>query len=143
MKNYFLFFLAVLFPVALFSQTYRTEFTYDYAGNRIGRKVIVLAAAPAQMAPAPDPVAPLQENQGKCRISISPNPTKGMLGIEFSNGGDEDLHRIYVYTSAGALLKKNQYNGSTFVDLSGQPAGVYFLLIATQDEKTEYKIIKQ
>lgn len=146
MKNYFLFFLAALFPAVLFSQTYRTEFTYDFAGNRISRKVIILSAAPPQMAaPDDDPVTPLQESRAKCLITISPNPTKGMLGIEIGNGGDQDLHSIYVYTSAGALLQKKQYsgNGRTAVDLSGQPTGVYLLVIASGNEKAEYKIIKE
>lgn len=145
MKNYLLFLLTVLFPAALFSQTYSVEYMYDYAGNRVSRKVITLKSPVVRAAASTEEIAPLQEKRGKCLFTISPNPTKGLLGIHISNGEEEDLHRIEVYTSAGSLLRKTEYsgNGSTDVNLSAEPSGVYFLIITTGNERAEYKIIKQ
>ena len=138
----FLFFLCC--SLSAFSQ-YRTEFAYDYAGNRISRKVIVLSNSPSMAPPASDVTSPLQEDFSACRITVYPNPTKGVVKVSLSNGNDDCPRRFDVYGPGGQQLFTENHtgNGEVTIDLSSRPEGVYILSIRSAEDEHQYKIIKQ
>lgn len=144
MKKMLLPLLTLLFCVQAFTQTYKTEFTYDNAGNRVSRKVIVLNNVQSRAAD-PEPDSPLQDELSKRKITIHPNPTRGMLTVELSGGQQEDMHKVQVYTSGGQLIISEAItgNGSLGADLSAYLPGIYLLLVSTGKEQAQYKIIKQ
>lgn len=140
-------FTLLLFSFAfghLFAQTYKTEFTYDYAGNRISRKVIVLNPVQSRSTPGGEE-SPLQEELSRCHITVYPNPTKGKLVVAISNGGDTDIHKMYAYTAGGELIFSESLtgNGDVTIDLSDRQRGVYILSVRTGDDEAQYKIVKQ
>lgn len=69
-----------------------------------------------------------------------PNPTSGKLILS----GNKNKAEVKVYTITGAqILNQKLSAGTTTLDLSTQPNGVYFILI-TSDDKTHFqKIILQ
>ncbi len=68
-------------------------------------------------------------------ITISPNPTNGLVHIE-----SDDIVSVEVFDLAGTLI----HNGSsTDIDLSEQPQGIYLMNIKTKNSTTNHKIIKQ
>lgn len=144
MKKHFFLLLFHLLLVQVCAQTYKTEFAYDYAGNRISRKVIILSMS-ADPAAAPRSETSLQEEMSECRITVYPNPTKGRLAVAFSGSADETVHKMYLYTSSGQVLFREALNGNGEVtfDLSAYSSGIYILSVRTGEEESQYKIVKQ
>lgn len=145
MRNLYTFLFPLFFALSLSAQNRRTEFTYDHAGNRTARKVIEFTLVPPGAPAAPDEVAPLQEDLNTCRITVYPNPTKGVLTVSFSGGDAEALYKADLYDSAGRPVgsQSRNGNGDLSADLSEHPQGVYLLLVRTQSEERQFKIIKQ
>lgn len=146
MKKLFFFFFCLAGMLQLSAQTYRTEFTYDMAGNRTSRKVINLSAVQSKsLLESEEEVSPLQEEWEERKITIYPNPTQGKLLIRLSGGKEEEVHGIYLFSSSGNLIAREQFTGSGeyTADLSGHPDGIYILHIRTGEDEKQYKIIKQ
>lgn len=146
MKTLCMLFFFALFFSGLSAQTYKTEFTYDNAGNRISRKVIVLTS-PQTRAPAgietPDP---LVDEWQDCKVKIYPNPTRGRLVVEvLCTKKEESLHWVGVYNSAGQRISTESFSGSgsAQADLSSCSEGIYILVVGCGKEENQYKIIKQ
>ncbi|MEN8228163.1 MAG: T9SS type A sorting domain-containing protein [Bacteroidota bacterium] len=65
-------------------------------------------------------------------ISIYPNPTDGKVNITSSN---RDIQRVSVIDSCGKLvLQQPTITSHLTIDLSDQPAGIYFIKVHTRDE---------
>ena len=59
------------------------SYAYDYAGNRISRKVVNLTPTPSHVKKQLDSIpAPIEEKLGDQMITIYPNPTKGALAVK-------------------------------------------------------------
>lgn len=128
--------------VRLFAQQYSVEYTYDFAGNRIGRTVITLSNQSRARATE---VEPLVQEANKCKVVIYPNPTKGKIALEVREGKEECSYSAIVYSSGGQKLLKEFLvgNGTISIDLSGYSAGVYILVLRYESNELQYKIIKQ
>jgi hypothetical protein len=123
--------------------TYR--FGYDDAGNRETRAVILLknAGIVADTLQAKQAEKPLEDLIDTRAIKIYPNPTKGLLRIEFPALWDQET-TIRVYEPSGRqIVQKRAISSGNEVDLSSYPSGTYIMLIHSGQEKKEWKIIKE
>ncbi|MNU12395.1 Protease 1 precursor [compost metagenome] len=77
-------------------------------------------------------------------ISIYPNPTKGVVYINF-NGKSKDYSNLIVYSPDGRkTLSQKISNNNTEVNLTQYPAGVYLITLLGVDGKSyPYKVIKR
>ena len=134
--------LLLLFPLLCHAQG-SVGYSYDAAGNRISRTIILsrnMAKKQARAVKDKEYTDILSQRN----ISISPNPTKGMVKITITGLRESDDCAMSVYTLKGQTLKKLSVSGEvTTIDLSGQPDGIYLLDITINGEKTSWKIIKK
>ena len=135
--------LSVFISVVCHAQT-TVEFTYDNSGNRITRTVISLKSAGIQPGSSDsDQEDELLEDQiGLQATRIYPNPTKGLLRIDFPNLDNQEA-AIRVFDSHGKLIVQQPAAGSTEVDLSIYPPGFYIMTIHVGQDRKEWKIIKE
>ncbi|MBP5643416.1 MAG: T9SS type A sorting domain-containing protein [Bacteroidales bacterium] len=79
------------------------------------------------------------EEQGEASCAVYPNPTNGMVTIV-----GEDIAYVEVVNGSGQTIVKKRCGDGTKVDLSQQPAGVYFLrLFDSSGESCTKKIMKE
>lgn len=136
--------VAVLFSGIAHAQT-SFEFTYDASGNRLTRTVILLKSAtiPSDTLEAKQAKKILDDQIGLQRTHIYPNPTKGILRIDFPTLSDQEA-MIRVYDPNGRLIvQKAAISSGNEVNLSAYPPGFYILVIHIGQEKKEWKIIKE
>lgn len=134
--------LLLLFPLLCHAQG-SVGYSYDAAGNRISRTIILsrnMAKKQARTMKDKEYTDILSQRN----ISISPNPTKGMVKITITGLRVSDDCAMSVYTLKGQTLKTLSVSSEvTTIDLSGQPDGIYLLDITINGEKTSWKIIKK
>jgi hypothetical protein len=117
-------------------------YEYDFAGNRVARKVITLPSNIRRYNPSDSIV--VKEVFEEKNILVYPNPTKGALGVEIT-GGDwgEDI-RLILYSGQGVLLyQANAQPGINSIDMTTFPRGWYVLRVQTGEKRKEYKILKE
>lgn len=135
--------LALLPTVA--SAQDRIRYVYDAAGNRVRREAAVSvqkAMARRQSVISEETSQPdmLRERS----IRIGPNPTDGLLRASISGDGENGECSLYVYTPQGVLiLAKQVKDGSTDIDITNCPAGVYLVKITVNNSSTTWKIVKK
>lgn len=81
------------------------------------------------------------------RIEFSPNPNNGQFNLEFELPEQRDT-RILVFDQMGRIVHEQllgNFDGSykDQIDISSQPNGVYFLIIAQGQKQFTRKIVKQ
>ncbi|MFV0377412.1 MAG: T9SS type A sorting domain-containing protein [Mangrovibacterium sp.] len=134
--------LALAAPAALQAQS-KVRFEYDGSGNRKLR-TITLSTSPT-MASKSQMLEPeeLKTELGDQEIRIYPNPTKGLLRIDIPNLDGTNI-TLDIFDSHGRLLiRKDAQAIGNQLDLSAYPSGMYLLLIRTENDKQEWKIIKE
>ena len=88
-----------------------------------------------------------EEDLALNRIEFAPNPSDGNFSLEFDLP-EEKSTRILVFDQNGRRVYEeilSNFNGSykNQIDISSQPAGVYFLIIAQDQKQFTRKIVKQ
>lgn len=81
------------------------------------------------------------------KILFAPNPSDGQFNLTFELPKKQDT-RVMVFDQVGRKVYEellNNFSGrySNQIDISSQPNGVYFLIIAQQDKQFTKKIVKQ
>lgn len=131
----------LLHASAGFSQ--RVELQYDAAGNRVLRQIVLSAAlkdATADSSWKQD----LKEETGSGQIRILPNPTKGIIEIQYSNGDGVIAMKVKVISANGTVIyDKRIVENSIQIDLSGQPDGNYILWMEHNSKVMQYKVVKR
>ncbi len=128
--------------------TQQIFYTYDAAGNRISR-IIVLpdvrsARANAEVAGEEPEMPPYTDELGELQIKIYPNPTKGHLRVDIANLAERQTAAVQVYDLRGQMLMQVQnISQSTTLNLSEQPKGTYLLKITAGGKTATWKIIKE
>ncbi len=135
--------LSVFISVVCYAQT-TVEFGYDNSGNRITRTVISLKSASIQPGSSDSEQDDklLEDQIGLQETRIYPNPTKGLLRIDFPNLTSHEA-TIRVFDSHGKLIVQQPAARSAEVDLSVYPPGFYIMTIHIGQDKKEWKIIKE
>lgn len=89
-------------------------------------------------------VAGVKENSLKSNVSISPNPSNGLLNVSFSLTDKENLN-ITVANALGQTIISNNYNSIAndmiSLDLSAQNNGVYFVTVSNGKDKMVKKVV--
>jgi hypothetical protein len=78
------------------------------------------------------------------KVSISPNPSHGLVNIEMAN--NEQLQRIKIYSLTGQVLYQEKPDGSAnkkTIDLKSLNEGVYFIEVSTGKSLITKKLIIQ
>jgi YD repeat-containing protein len=118
------------------------SFTYDAAGNRLSRIIPLKSARIANQDTLANKQKTFDDLIGNRPVKIYPNPTKGLLKVEFPFV-EETSATLMVYSAQGALVRSIQVTSTfTEIDLSNQPSGMYILRIGIGELSSEWKIIK-
>ena len=115
-------------------------YSYDASGNRIRRTVLVLSRDDASGNMDGDgKVAAMLDDGG---VRVYPNPTKGVVTIEITDGGDVSGYRLS--DAQGRMMLGGRCGSPSLrIDLSGRPTGTYLLEVVLGTERRHYQIIKQ
>ena len=89
-----------LLPLIVSSQTI-VNYTYDAAGNRIKREIVLSRSME-------NTEKPLTETISSKSISIYPNPTAGLLKISISGWETTDKCKFTIFSLKGALNQEIQ-----------------------------------
>ena len=145
MKNLKNILIPLLMAVAANTATaQRVNYTYDAAGNRIKREIVMIRNGAPTRSAQEGPKEVYSEMLSKKQVRIYPTPTPGMLRVEVQNLGDEENCTMRIFNSAGAqITPTHTTSASASLDISGQPNGIYFLRIDIGKEESTWKIIKK
>jgi YD repeat-containing protein len=149
-KIYFKYLLIISFVTGCtfntLAQTRTITFTFDATGNRTTRTITLSS----KKAPAD---STLQQNQaqqqftdelGELKLSLSPNPTKGLINLRFQNVTERMQARVDVYDLAGRLVfSKTNITAVSEIDLSSAPHGIYILKINAGGKVSEWRVVKE
>lgn len=142
MKQFYLLFSFMLLFSASIAQN-MVSYAYDYAGNRISRKIVQLNSSPNHVKKSAEP-DPVEDQLGERKITIYPNPTKGALAVEITGGDTKDAINLTLFSAQGVQLQGIKVTASTTpIDMTHYPDGWYILRIQAGDKLKEFKIIKQ
>jgi len=73
-------------------------------------------------------------------FSMYPNPASDQINLAFS---DDQIREISISDASGKILISNQISGLTYqMDISGLPAGIYFIAVNNDSGRTVKKLIK-
>ena len=134
--------LLILLAAVIFQCNSQTiSYDYDYAGNRISRKVVSL---PQSIKGQPVDSVLVEDMLGERNILVYPNPTKGALGVEITGGDwDEDIWLILYNGQGVTLYHAKAQQGINPVDMTAYPKGWYILRVLAGEKKKEFKVIKE
>lgn len=133
-------------------------FTYDDAGNRTDRNIIVLVPestpndstlktgdlSDLPQSPEQTSSATIVETIGQTDVRIFPNPTGGKFTVEIEATGEESAGALQLHSLSGEKIIDLENPGRrTEVDLTGRPAGAYILSISIGGKTQIWKVIKQ
>ena len=114
----------------------KIKYTYDSAGNRLSRQKEIVVQTRGALSD--------EEELSETKVTIYPNPTKGMLKVDISGVEKFENARISLYDLTGKLLQ--QWAGisqSNEIDLSERTSGVYIMQIVYNGNASSWKIIKE
>ena len=80
------------------------------------------------------------------RIEIYPNPNNGKFTLSFNHSTIQPFNHLTIYNMLGEMVYQSSdigHQSSVNIDLSRQPAGIYFVQLITNEETTTKKIVKQ
>ena len=129
-------------------------YTYDLAGNRIGKDVIIVALIQdnqeitqlekeltLELADANEESLFDEEPLSALSFNVYPNPTNEYINIRTSNKSDD--YTLGLYDMSGKLISTKTLSGSNErFDLSGNLPGTYYLAIQSKIDQLIYKVIK-
>jgi len=146
MKYLYLFFLMFWLVLDVFGQQ-QVEYIYDSAGNRTQRNVITITTRSTLTESEQFDFSEIQKYEdflGDRKVVIYPNPTRGILQIEFQGYGFMYDARLLLYNMQGRLLlQENNVEQSSTLDLTPYPSGIYILHLIEGVSRKEWKIIKE
>ena len=139
MKHCFICILLLLPAMTVYTQS--VSYSYDNAGNRTARAILLKAP---QAPNAPEAVTALSDLISERAILIYPNPTKGILSVEIKDYTDK-LQAGFRLTdlSGRTIIEQRATTSIQTIDLSRQAAGVYLLQIRINDESATWKVVKE
>ena len=141
----FIFFASAMF-LTFSVQARDIVFEYDAAGNCIEKyKTVVLSRSMAMEDDFDaDDFSLTDDVFGQIRTVIFPNPTAGILQVEFQNkDSDISVHYRLTDMSGRLIIERTSFDSLLTLDLSRMPAGTYLLHLRIDQKSETYKIIKQ
>lgn len=139
MKNKIICILLFLPAMTVFAQS--VSYSYDNAGNRTARAIVLKAPqAPNEQ----KTITALPDLISKRAVLIYPNPTKGILSLEIKDYTDKLQAEFRLTDLSGRIIMEQKATSNIqTIDLNRQVAGIYLLQIRINDESVTWKIIKE
>jgi YD repeat-containing protein len=140
--------LTLFFLVSLNSQSQTIHYSYDAAGNRTSRTIVLGGGSKGSSDIKEEKKEPEKVIKDETFLSgtlkIYPNPTHGLLEIEVPVADDNyELQIIVTDINGRKIIDKRNEPTKTVVDLSSQPDGMYILILKQGDTYSKWKIIKK
>lgn len=129
--------------ISLMAQQSAVFFEYDAAGNRILRTMLVKKLSEADSTQFHAEAHPNVGNQQNQVIKVYPNPTDGIVNIEF--GLQFRQNGTYTLSAINGLLimQGNLTSTINMLNMKDLAKGTYILLVETDEVKEKFKIVKQ
>lgn len=121
------------------------QFTYDQAGNRTGRAIVLPAASSAlrNVVPTDSTTAVFSDTFAEMALNVYPNPTHGQLKIELDGLPEGESFRFLILSSGGEqVMNVETTENPADADLSECPAGIYLLKLFYKETTKNFKIIR-
>ena len=122
----------------------KIKYTYDSAGNRLTRQKEIVIQTRGALSDDEGEPSTYEEKLSETKVTIYPNPTRGILKIDISGVEKFENARISLYDLTGKLLQ--QWAGisqSNTIDLSERTPGMYIMQVAYNGKISSWKIIKE
>ena len=122
----------------------KIKYTYDSAGNRLTRQKEIVIQTRGALSDDEGEPSTYEEKLSETKVTIYPNPTRGILKIDISGVEKFENARISLYDLTGKLLQ--QWAGisqSNEIDLSERTPGMYIMQVAYNGKISSWKIIKE
>lgn len=120
----------------------RIKYTYDDGGNRLSRKQEIVVKT--RSAVNEEEPSIYEEKLAETKVTIYPNPTRGMLKIDISGVKVFENAAISLYDLTGTLLQRwENITQSNAVDISDRNLGVYIMQVTYNGNTSSWKIIKE
>lgn len=121
----------------------RVSFTYDAAGNRIKREIILtttVVSPNSNLDNVDFSMAFFEDEQ----VKIYPDPIQGKLTVEAKYPDKKANAVVSVYNHSGEeVLIKDAVLDSIDIDMSNLIAGIYFMDMNINNHSAVWKVIKQ
>ena len=125
------------------AQMQAVVFEYDAAGNRILRTMLVKKLSEADSTLCHAEAHQNVGNQQMQEIMVYPNPTDGLVNVEFSlplkHNGTFTLSAI----NGILIMQGNLTSTINMLNMKNLAKGAYILLVETDEVKEKFKIVKQ
>lgn len=116
------------------------RYTYDSAGNRVSREIIIGVAGDEPQ----DIAASLIDVVASRAVRIYPNPTNGKLTISIDDYEEPDQASFIIYDLSGVIVYDSKVTGqASSVDISDCQSGIYILTIMINGNQSSWRIIKK
>lgn len=148
MKQFLPIAFTLFFLASLSSQSQTIHYSYDAAGNRTSRTIVLGGGSKGSGDAKVEKKEPEKlindQTFPSGTIKIYPNPTHGLLEIEVPASDDNyELQIIVTDVNGRKIIDKRNEPTRTVVDLSSQPGGMYILILKQGDTYSKWKIIKK
>ncbi|HUW06930.1 MAG TPA: T9SS type A sorting domain-containing protein [Williamwhitmania sp.] len=135
---------ALLTTAAASASGQNIGFTYDASGNRVERLLITLkvpqAPGAATDTTGKEPLVPISFKD----LRVFPNPTQGLVTVDYPNFTDGDVITYAVYSSGGQLVMQGRSATSQLdLDFSTKPAGIYIVKLSKSGATVDMQVVKQ
>lgn len=120
-------------------------YTYDGAGNRVQRSILIVPEGKMEDTTATDELPPLPEELADGNsIKAYPNPTNGMLYVAVSAGLlEEGPGRYWFYDLSGRILREGSIAQSMVtLNLGNEAQGIYILKVMAGGRKEEWQVVR-
>lgn len=138
--------VSCLLMVTTVSYSQDIQFSYDAAGNRISR-IIVIKETKSKVDDSIMPVPyrnQLNQNLENLKISVFPNPTSDIIHIQCNDLNRSTSLDACMFSAKGELLMTRRLNDiDQIIDLNNYSSGIYYLKIRINDRIESWKIVKQ
>jgi surface protein len=73
-------------------------------------------------------------------LKIYPNPAQSSVQINYN----QPIHSVAIYSMMGQLVMRNEYNANQVnIDIQNLPASMYLVIIKSENETGEFKLLKK
>ena len=126
------------------AQTRNVQFSYDHAGNRTSRAIVLPAAARGRRAAADSVKTEIYTDTfAEYQLHVYPNPTHGELKIELQGLPEGASYHLLIASASGkVIINRTTQDNPTVADLTECPAGIYIMRIQYKDYTKDFKIIR-
>ena len=115
-----------------------------YAQNRLTRQKEIVIQTRGALSDDEGGPSTYEEKLSETKVTIYPNPTRGILKIDISGVEKFENARISLYDLTGTLLQQwGSISQSNMVDISDRTPGMYIMQIVYNGNTSSWKIVKE